>query len=48
MPIISSPNILKLEHYHDFKVEMDKDYANPFQFNSIQFIIQILIVLKTS
>ena len=37
MPRIASSNTLKLEHYHDFKVEMDKDYVNPFQFNSIQF-----------
>lgn len=37
VPRIASSNTLKLEHYHDFKVEMDKDYANPFQFNSVYY-----------
>lgn len=37
VPRIASSNTLKLEHYHDFKVEMDKDYVNPFQFNSVYY-----------
>ncbi|EGP4644933.1 hypothetical protein ACM44F_003636 [Escherichia coli] len=37
MPIIFSPNTLKMEQYHGDRVKMEKYNSNPFQFNAVYY-----------